>query len=141
VAYETDRYHRSISALPGVNKANQWSTVIGLDWQGWSDQFVSVQWFQTTITGNDSDLVNNRREDIATFLWESKFLNETLTLEWLQLHSLDHGDGVAQARLTYNYEDNLDVYIGVDSFYGNRERLFGQFKDTARISVGFEWGF
>lgn len=141
VAYETDRYHRTTSTLPGVIDADQWSTVIGLDWQGWTNQFISVQWFQTTITESDADLVNNSREDIATFLWESKFLNETLTFEWLQLHSLDHGDGVAQPRLIYNYEANLDVYVGVDNFYGNRMRLFGQFKEADRISVGFEWGF
>jgi hypothetical protein len=141
VAFETDRYHRTVSALPGVSKADQWSTVIGLDWQGWTDQFISMQWFQTTITGSDSDLINNRREDMVTFLWESKFFNETLTLEWLQIHSLDHGDGAVQPRLTYNYETNVDVYLAVDSFYGNRDRLFGQFKEADRVSIGFEWGF
>lgn len=141
VAYETDRYHRTVSALPGVTAADQWSTVIGLDWQGWTDQFVSLQWFQTTITGSAPDLVNNRREDVGTFLWESKFFNETLTLEWLHIHSLDHGDGVVQPKLTYNYEANIDIYIGVDSFYGNREGVFGQFAEADRISVGFEWGF
>jgi hypothetical protein len=141
VAYETDRYHRTASALLGVSKADQWSTVIGLDWQGWTDQFVSVQWFQTTITASVSGLINNRREDMVTFLWESKFFNETLTLEWLQIHSLDHGDGAVQPRLTYNYETNVDIYVAIDSFYGNRERLFGQFKEADRISVGFEWGF
>ncbi|MEH6912392.1 MAG: hypothetical protein V7459_17565, partial [Oceanicoccus sp.] len=141
VAFETDRYHRTVSALPGVSKADQWSTVIGLDWQGWTDQFVSMQWFQTTITDSDSDLINNRREDMMTFLWESKFFNETLTLEWLQIHSLDHGDGAVQPRLTYNYETNVDVYLAVDSFYGNRDKLLGQFKEADRISIGFEWGF
>jgi hypothetical protein len=76
-----------------------------------------------------------------TFLWESKFFNETLTLEWLQIHSLDNGDGVVQPRLTYNYEANLDVYVAVDIFYGDREKRFGQFKETDRVSLGFEWGF
>ena len=141
VAYETDRYHRTVSALPGVIKADQWSTVIGLDWQGWTDQFVSMQWFQTTITRSDSALINNRHEDMLTFLWESKFFNETLILEWLQIHSLDNGDGVAQPRLTYNYQANLDVYVAADIFYGDRKNLFGQFKDTDRVSFGFEWGF
>lgn len=140
-AYETDRYHRTDSAFPGVVEADQWSSVIGLDWQGWTDQFVSLQWFQTSIRASESDLVNNQREDVATFLWESNFLNETLTAQWLQIHSLDHGDGVVQAKLTYNYEANIDIYAGVDVFYGNSDDLFGQFDETDRATIGIVWGF
>lgn len=141
IAYETDRYHRTVSAVPGVTKADQWSTVLGLDWQGWTDQFISVQWFQTTVVDSGEKLINNRREDTATFLWESKFMNETVTLNWLHIFSLDHGDGVLQAKLTYNYQENIDIYAGVDSFYGDREGLFGQFKEADRFRIGFEWGF
>ncbi len=141
IAYETNRYHRSTTVLPGVEKADQWSTVIGLDWQGWTDQFVSVQWFQTTITGESSTRVNKRREDVATLLWESKFYNETLTLSWLHIHSLDNDDGVVRPKVVYNYQANLDIYIGMDKFYGEREGVFGQFKETDRINIGFEWGF
>jgi hypothetical protein len=141
IAYETDRYHRTVSTAPGVTKAGQWSTVLGLDWQGWTDQFISVQWFQTTVVGSGEDLINNQSEDTATFLWESKFMNETVTLKWLHIFSLDHGDGVLQTKLTYNYRENIDIYAGVDVFYGDREGLFGQFKEADRFRIGFEWGF
>ena len=141
LAYETDRYQRTVSAIPGVAKADQWSTVIGLDWQGWTDQFISVQWFQTTVVDSNETLINNRREDTATFLWESKFLNETLSFKWLHILSLDHGDGVVQSKLSYNYSENIDIYLGADSFYGDREGLYGQFKDADRFRIGLEWGF
>jgi hypothetical protein len=140
-AYETDRYQRTVSALPGVAKAHQWSTVIGLDWQGWTDQFVSVQWFQSTVVDSNETLINNRREDTATLLWELKFLNETLSFKWMHIISLDHGDGVVQSKLSYNYSENIDIYLGVDSFYGDREGLYGQFKDADRFRIGLEWGF
>lgn len=141
VAYETDRYHRSHTALPGVVRANQWSSVVGLDWQGWSDQFISLQWFQTSILGDTTELVKKRREDTLTFLWESTFFNQTVTAKWLHIQSLDHEDGVARARLNYNYSSNLDLSIGADLFYGDSEQLFGQFNNTDRISIGFVWGF
>ncbi len=141
VAYETDRYHRSQTALPGVVRADQWSSVIGLDWQGWTDQFISLQWFQTSLRGDTTDLIKNQREDTLTFLWESSFLNETLTAKWLQIHSMDHGDGIFRPRLSYNYASNLDLTIAADLFYGNPDQLFGQFDSADRISIGFIWGF
>ncbi len=141
MAYETDRYHRTQTALPGVMQADQWSSVIGLDWQGWSDQFISLQWFQTSISGDTTGLVKNPREDSLTFLWESRFLNQTLTVKWLQIHSLDHGDGISRPRLSYNYASSLDLYIGADLFYGKPDELFGQFDNADRISIGFNWGF
>ncbi|NIB40571.1 hypothetical protein HBA55_13300 [Pseudomaricurvus alkylphenolicus] len=140
-ALETDRYHRTRSSLPGIEKSDQWGTVIGLDWQGWTDQFISIQWFHTRILQHDSDMEAGNREDRVTFLWESNFYNETLNLEWLHLHSLTNGDGTIQTRATYNFESNIDVYVGADFFYGNKDDLFGQFDQTDRISLGLNWGF
>lgn len=141
LAYETDRYHRTVAVLPGVAAADQWGFVIGLDWQGWTDQFISLQWFQTSITESTPGLVNNQQENRATFLWESNFLNETLTTEWLHIHSLDHGDGVIQPKLTYNYQANIDIYVSADIFYGDSDELFGQFDQADRITIGINWGF
>jgi len=141
LAYETDRYQRTRSAIPGVAKSDQLSSVIGVDWQGWTDQFVSLQWFQTTIVNSSNNLINDRREDSVTFMWESKFFNETLTLEWLHIHSLNNNDGVVQSKLTYNYEANLDIYVGADVFYGDDNEMFGQFDQNDRILFGFEVGF
>lgn len=140
VAYESNRFQRTRLDFPGVSKSDQWSSVIGLDWQGWTDQFVSLQWFQTTILGGGEELVANRQEDTLTLLWELNFFNETLTLEWLHIHSIDHGDGVIQPQLTYNYRSNIDVYLGVDWFYGDEDELYGQFDRADRITIGFIWG-
>lgn len=140
-AYETNRYHRTEAPLPGVEKADQWSSVIGLDWQGWSDQFVSMQWFQTTITGNDNPLVNDKREEVVSLLWESTFYNETLTLSWRHLHSLNNKDGLVRPKVIYNFQANVDLYVGADIFYGDNQGLFGQFEEEDRIVLGFEWGF
>lgn len=141
LAYETDRYHRTVATIPGVAEADQWGFVIGLDWQGWTDQFISLQWFQTSITESTADLVNGPQENRATFLWESNFLNETLTTEWLHIHSIDHGDGVIQPKITYNYQANIDLYVSADIFYGNSKELFGQFDQADRVTIGINWGF
>ena len=141
LAYETDRYHRDLKASTGVSRADQWSSVVGIDFQGFTDQFISMQWFQASIRKNSEMLVANRREEQLTFLWESKFFNEVLTFKYLHLHSLDHDDGMLQTKLTYNLESSLDVYARADFFYGDSDRLFGQFESADRVALGFEWGF
>jgi hypothetical protein len=141
IAFESNRYHRTKQLFPGVIQANQWSSVIGLDYQGWSDQFISVQWFQSRINAAKSELIEHRQEDTVTFLWESNFMNDTLTAKWLQIHSIDHGDGVFSPKLTYNLQSNVDIYISADVLYGNKDKLFGQFDNSDRVSIGFEWGF
>jgi hypothetical protein len=59
-----------------VIEADQWSSVIGIDWQGWTDQFVSLQWFQTYIGTNSDDLVRKRRENTLTFCGNLAFLTK-----------------------------------------------------------------
>ena len=43
----------------------------------------------------------------------------------------------ASMHKTYSYSRELTHKAFVN---GNRERLFGQFKETDRVSIGFEWG-
>lgn len=141
VAYEMDRYHRSTETMPGVIQANQWGSVIGLDYQGWSDQLISFQWFQTKILIDDNVLIKSKTEETVSLLWEMKFMNETLSLSWLNLYSLDHHDGLMRPKVRYNLYSNLDVELGLDRFYGNNKGVFGQFDQTDRVHIGLEWGF
>jgi hypothetical protein len=140
LAYETDRYMRSESVFPGVIKSDVLSWVMGWDWQGWSDQFVSLQYFQANVLESASDLVMNKSDEKLSLLWESKFFNETLTLKYLGLYSLNDQDGINQIRVTYNYQSNMDLYVGGDQFYGDRQGLFGQFDQADRIMLGVNWG-
>jgi hypothetical protein len=137
IAFETNRYHRTKQSLSRIVQANQWSSVIGLDYQGWTNQFISVQWFQSLINAAQAE---HSQEDFLTLLWESNFLNDTLTAKWLQIHSIDHGDGVFRSKVSYNLQSNLDIYVSADVFYGNKEKRFGQFDQGDRVSIGFKWG-
>jgi len=141
LAYETDQYLRSETSFPGVIKTDLASYVVGLDWQGWSDQFISLQVFQSHILENSSQTIQDKQDSKLSFMWESKFLNETLTLEALALYSINDEDGVNQVNLNYNYEANIDVYLGFDHFYGDSQGLFGQFDSSDRVIAGLNWGF
>jgi len=140
MAFESDRYLRSEAVFPGVVKSDVFSFVVGWDWQGWQDQFVSLQYFQGNALDNASQLVVDKRDEKLSFLWESKFLNETLALKYLGLYSVNDQDGFHQVRLTYNYQANMDIYLGGDQFYGNSQGLFGQFDQADRVMLGVNWG-
>jgi hypothetical protein len=141
LAYETDQYLRSESAFPGVIKSDVLSYVVGLDWQGWSDQFVSLQLFQSHILENSSQAILDKQDSKLSFMWESKFLNETLSFEVLSLYSINDKDGLNQISLNYNLQANIDVYVGGDHFYGDNNGLFGQFDQADRVIAGVNWGF
>ena len=141
LAYETDRYQRSVVALPGVVKTDQWGSVVGLDYQGWTDQLLSIQWFQSRVFGQESLTVKEKRENVMSLIWEHRFLNDTLTLRASNLHSLNRHDGLVRVKVSYNMVSNLDVYLGGDRFYGDNKGLFGQFDQADRVVVGVELGF
>ena len=140
VAYETNRYYRTQNALPGVAQSDQLGSVVGLDYQGWTDQLVSFQWFQTHVLDNNEDLYSAKTEDIVSVLWDVSFMNETLSFRLLNLYSLDHHDGLVRPKVTYNLLSNLDLILSADRFYGDETGLFGQFDHNDRISIGFELG-
>jgi hypothetical protein len=150
IAYETDRYLRSEESLetlnitlPNIVKGNLFSSVIGVDYQGLSDNFISVQWYRQTLLLNKNErqkAVADRDEDRLTLLWETKFLNETITTRWQHIHGVNHGDGILRPKVTYNWQSNIDVYLGADYFYGKTEEFFGQFNKTDRIVAGFTIG-
>lgn len=140
LAFESDRYHRNRQTQSGISKANQWGSVIGADFQGWSDQFLSLQWYQSQINGKVDGLIKAQQEDTLTLLWEVSMLNDTLSLSLQQLYSVDHRDGLSRPKLSYNLFSNLDVFTSVDHFFGSQDGLYGQFGDSDRITIGFELG-
>ena len=148
IAYETDRYQRGEESInnvsnPIVIKSNTLSSIIGIDYQGISDHFISMQWYRQTLLLSKEKLqqaVADRDEDRLTLLWETKFLNETMTTRWQHIHGVNHNDGILRPKVIYNWQSNIDVYLGADYFYGKPEDFFGQFNKTDRIVTGFTIG-
>jgi len=125
----------------GIASSPEFSSVIGLDWHGFSDSMISVQWFQSHLLDYDPDIVRDQTEHTLSLLYERTFENDTWTFETLLLHSLNDSDGLIRPKLTYNASSELDIWIGADIFYGQEEGLYGQFDQQDRVSIGFSLGF
>jgi len=147
VGYSSDTYHlmdnraAGFVAKQGIHVSDDLSSVIGLDWQGLEDTMLSVQWFQSYLFEDDPGLVRPRQNHLLSLLYRGTFKNEAWQLEALTLYGLDQEDTSVQVQLSHMWQSNIEVRVGFDLFFGPSESLFGQFAETDRITLGFEWGF
>jgi len=134
-------YATQNQAVPGVTKSSELSSVFGVDWHGFSDTLLSVQWFQSTLLEHDSGIHRDKTENTLSFLLDRKFSNETISFRSIVLHSINQADGLVRSTLKFNVSNNIDVWFGADFFYGDEGDLYGQFDQQDRVLFGLELGF
>jgi len=129
----------------GIGKSKDISSVIGIDWHGIENTMLSLQWFQSSLFDIESDLgsslVRPKQNHIVSFMYQQSFSNETWQLEALVLYGVEQHDSSIQLKLSHMLEDNIKLWVTADTFKGDATSLFGQFDQTDRLSLGFEWGF
>lgn len=142
VGYSTDRFISTTDATDndGVIKSNELSYVLGFDWFGLTDTFISLQLFQTYLDNHKTEMIVEEVTSIATFLVRNDYLNETLNTEVLWLHDIDIDDGLVRPKISYDINDELRASAGLDIFYGKKTGTFGQFKDTDRLMFNLTYG-
>lgn len=146
VVYNSDTFHvaddaNSLSSgARGIKKSAELAYVVGLDYQGISDVFLSAQWFQSHLLQHDQSMARRETKNSVTFLYRHNFENETWELEVLDIHAIEQDDGVVQTKLSHMLESNLELWMGLDIFYGDTDGLFGQFDHNDRWIFGAEWG-
>jgi len=143
LGYSTDRYFLSNDPadVGGIERSGEYSYVVGFDYQGWRDWFVSTQLFQSVVSRDSPGMIREEIETSATFLLRRNFLNDSLLAEALLIQSMDRDDGVLQLSLEYEWSTNIQITFASDSFFGSSAGLFGQFDDKDRVSVGIEFSY
>ncbi|MEN8131424.1 MAG: DUF1302 family protein [Pseudomonadota bacterium] len=143
LGYFTDRFFLSTdpSAADGVAKSRELSYVLGLDWSGLHDTFISTQLFQSWLPDHTRGFTQPELDTTFTFLVRREFWNDTLTIEVLWIANTNDDDGLVRPKVSYDLQDNLSIWGGLDIFYGERDGLFGQFDDNDRLLLGLEVGF
>ncbi len=143
LGYLTDKYISTINTLDtdGVVKTGEFKYVLGFDWYGFTDTLLSTQIFQTYLNKHETGMIQQQLNTQITFLIKQDYMNETLHAEILVLHDINYEDGMLRFKLTYEYNDEINIYVGADIFYGNEDGLFGQFNETDRVVSGVVVGF
>ena len=142
LGYFTDRYYLTDDPADtdGVDRAAETSYVLGLDWSGLDDTFVSFQLFQSRLHDRRPGLTQPRLDTNLTLLVRHESLNDTLTAEVLWILNSRDGDGLVRPRVGYDVEENLEVWLAADLFYGTSRGLYGQFDDNDRMVLGLKLG-
>lgn len=115
------------------------SYVIGLDYSGWRDWFISAQFFQTYRFSNDTP--DRSSQEQATLLVRRNALNDALTMEALCLYDLNNRDSLIQLQAEYALATRVILNAGADLFFGESTGTFGQFHDESRLVVGLTLSF
>ncbi len=140
IGYSTDKFFLRPDQ-DGVHKSGEFSYVLGLDYGGIENSFISVQFFQSIITGYVENIPRDKADNQMTFLVDRDFMNDTLKASLLLIRSLNDGDGVVEVDIEYEMQDNITLTVGADIFYGTKRGLFGQFSHNDRMTLAIEIGF
>jgi hypothetical protein len=117
-----------------INKTEVASYVLGVDYSGVSDWFISTQFFQTYRFSADWE--DSSKEQFSLLVRRDAF-NNALLLEALAIYDLNDRDSLLQLEAEYSVSTNLVLRTGADIFLGDQTGTFGQFEDESRLFAGF----
>lgn len=138
VGFSTSRHFSSTLSNRGIEKTQELSGVVGLDYGGWTDTFVSGQIFAGTIDKKEGLVADSVTLNLS-LLVQRTYLNDSVSIELLAIHNTKDKDGIIQFELSHQLSNNFIVSAGVDVFYGEALGLFGQFDQRDRLSLQVEW--
>ncbi len=142
VGYSTDTFHLlDTPENGGVWRSPEVSSVVGIDYQGISNVLLSYQWFASRLTRFHAQVVRARNVIRHSFMIRYDVMNDTLTAELFALHSDDNSDGMIRPSVSYQLNDELNLWGGLDFFYGEEAGVFGQFDRRDRIVAGAKYSF
>ena len=136
--FSVDRYFLSSDVInnQGIVKRNELAYVLGIDWNAPADILFSTQLFKNHVLNAPDSLIQETHDTTLTFLIRRSFSNETLISELLWISNTTYEDGLVRANIRYELNQNVNIKVGADIFYGNHSGLFGQYKDTDRWLFG-----
>lgn len=118
----------------------------GVEWGVGADgflgeTFVLVQANQTSLLGNDTNLLISDLETRFAITVRQGFLDDRLQAELRGVYAMQDVAGLAHPRLTYTLNDHVDVRVGLLLIAGHERSLLGQFarNDEAYMRLRFSF--
>lgn len=124
-----------------TNEADQWTAALAVDIDGPWNTFINAQYVYDSVFNESESLVRPSNDHIATVFLRRSFAYDALIAELRWYGTLDEGDGLARASLSWILSDTVTVDLGSDVFWGSDDGLFGQFADRDRVSATVSFTF
>ncbi len=125
----------------GSTLSGEFSYVIGLDYSGISDTFISVQLFQSFVQDHVAGMIRGGTESNMTLFIRYKFNSDLTKLELRNVTNLERGDGYVELSAEHELRDNLTLGARLVVFYGDQFGLIGQYHDKDFFGFSLEVGF
>ncbi|VAW55758.1 Glutathione S-transferase, omega [hydrothermal vent metagenome] len=74
------------------------------------------------------------------WIYKTDYMNETLHAEILFLHDINYKDGMERSKLTYQYNDEINIFVVADFFTGIRMVYLGNLKRLTGSLAGLLLG-
>jgi hypothetical protein len=124
----------------GLVGQNTIDYAVGLDFSLPSDTRLNVQFYQRIYSDHDPDILQRKYESGASVLLDGK-LADKLEARALLVHSLNRSDWLFRPRISWNFDTNWRLNVGVDIFGGPQTGLFGRYNNNDRAYAEVRYAF
>jgi len=134
-AVYTDGHSFNVTDLldsDGVVKQNTLDWVVGMDFNPTTETRLNAQLFQRIFFDHAPNILFDQYESGISLLVNHKFPHNW-EAEALLIHSLNRSDWMVRPKLTWGFQPNWRLDLGVDVFGGPPTGLFGRYDNQDRV--------
>lgn len=147
VAFTIGKSYSSTNPLEpdGVARRDTIDYLVSADYTFFSQVDATVQFSQKILTGSANNLTYGSVEGRVTTSVAARlttgFFENTLNPAVLFIVNVNRGDYRVSPRIDFLLTGSVTLSVGADVFAGQRQTLYGQFKDTDRLWATTTWRF
>ena len=134
-------FNTNRTGLLGEVRRDNWVIGGGFDWAGPADTFLNVQLIFDHVSDAPEGLIRPVSDIISTVTARRAFNNDVTELRVELIHSWSDGDSFARLKLNHQYTDAVTIGLKSDLFRGDKQGIFGQFRDKSRVGLFVERSF
>ncbi len=134
------RYYEPASLLgqPGKKDAIKW--LGGIDWTPGDNWTITAQLIGDHILGSPALLARKKHLYTATLNISKKVFNQTVTIANMVYWQLDQGEIFDRFKISYDFNDNIALFAGIDVFSGD-DGPFGQYEENTQMWVKIKYSY
>lgn len=130
----------NLTDADGVVAQNTLDWAVGLDFNPTVDTRVNTQFYQRVYFDHDPDIVQEGVENGFSLLVNYKF-PRNWEAEALLVRSLNRDDWMLRPKVSWGFERNWRLVLGLDVFHGPSTGIFGQYDQNDRGYAELRYDF
>ncbi len=139
-AYYMGRYYAPASLFNQPDKKDALKWLGGIDWSPGNDWSVTAQLIGDHLLDDAISLARKKHQYTSTLNISKKLLNQTLTLANMLYWQLDAGEIFDRLNITYDFNDAVALFAGIDIFVGD-DGAFGRYEENTQVWVKIKYSF